>query len=236
MNKHLKLDTNFLHPPVLLEKKILYHITQGDTKTSLKILEEINQPTRTHLADDPIRSLQNSIIISISLFTRAVLNAGVNYEDAFDETDHLIRQISKLSDEEELLELERSVVKSFCKKVKAHHMNSKHSYHISRVKSYVAKNINKKISSKDIAQALSLNQSYLAKLFKQEMNITLTYFITLEKINAAKELIEFSNLSFSNIASLLCFTDQSHFTRQFKMITQLTPKAYLHQLQKSHLK
>jgi len=45
-------------------------------------------------------------------------------------------------------------------------------------------------------------------------------------IEKAKELIQSSNYSLTEIAYLTGFSDQSHFTRNFRELTNFLPKAY----------
>ena len=78
-------------------------------------------------------------------------------------------------------------------------------------------------SVQDICQALHFNPSYLARLFKKEMKMTISEFIMQEKIKEAKHLLETTNHSILEICSLL------HFTKNFKKLTKKTPKQYRQQ-------
>lgn len=236
MRKEQDYELIFKHPSILLEKKLLFHISQGDFETSKEILDEINTSPRDHLAADPLQSLKNSMIISIALFTRAVINSGINYENAFEETDGFIRKITKMDDIDELRNYEYYILEYFCARVKKHLLYSDSSFHISRAKIFISNNIREVITPCAVSQAIGLNQTYLAKLFKQEIGMTMSEYILAEKIKIAKGLIEFSDYSLLNIATLLNFTDQSHFTKKFKKVTGLTPKKYKENMYKTNLK
>ena len=82
------------------------------------------------------------------------------------------------------------------------------------------------ISLNDICEALHFSPSYLSRLFKKEMNLTISEFITQEKIEEAKRLLIGSNHTLLEISNLLHFSDQSYFTKSFKKVTGMTPKVY----------
>ncbi len=58
------------------------------------------------------------------------------------------------------------------------------------------------------------------------MNLTISEFITQEKIEEAKRLLIGSNHTLLEISNLLHFSDQSYFTKSFKKVTGMTPKVY----------
>ena len=77
-----------------------------------------------------------------------------------------------------------------------------------------------------LANQLNINPSYLSNKFKAETGETLIGFIQRQKIEEAKHLILYSDLSISEIFAVLNFYDQSYFIKVFKKITGLTPKQY----------
>ena len=49
----------------------------------MSVLTEINSLKRTRLSKDALRSVKNSLICSVTLFTRAAIDGGVMPEAAF---------------------------------------------------------------------------------------------------------------------------------------------------------
>ncbi|WP_269148067.1 helix-turn-helix transcriptional regulator [Turicibacter sanguinis] len=93
------------------------------------------------------------------------------------------------------------------------------------------KNLYDNVSLEKVATELHFNKSYLARLFKKEMNETIGEFILREKVEEAKRLLMVSKHSLLDISVLLHFNDQSHFTKVFKQFVGLTPKKYRDQHQ-----
>ena len=65
-----------------------------------------------------------------------------------------------------------------------------------------------------------------ARLFKEEINITLHNFIQKRKIARACNLFEHSNKTIEDVTFELGFSDRYHFSRVFKSITGITPAVY----------
>ena len=70
-----------------------------------------------------------------------------------------------------------------------------------------------------------LNQDYhsLSTLFSKTKGVTIEHFIILHKIERAKELIMYDELSLTEISYKLHYSSVSHLSNQFKKITGLTP-------------
>lgn len=87
---------------------------------------------------------------------------------------------------------------------------------------------------KKISHDLALNPSYLSREFSkyfEDMNFG--EYVRKLRIEKAMELIAHSNYSLTKIAYLTGFSDQSHFTRIFKLHTGKSPSLYRKELQKS---
>lgn len=88
---------------------------------------------------------------------------------------------------------------------------------------YIHKKYAEKIRLRDIAQELHINPSYLSSLFKQEMRITLTDYVSHLRIMKSKALLISGNLSLAEISSIVGFEDQSYYSKTFKRIEGMTP-------------
>lgn len=124
-----------------------------------------------------------------------------------------------------ILEYTRMVHEVKKQKIPSQSMKSNHP-RIELCKNYIFKHLHDKIQIKDIAQELELNPNYLTELFYKNEGITVRDFIMQEKIKLARNLLMYSKYSYSEIATNLGFCSQSHFGKNFKSITQRTPKQF----------
>ena len=79
--------------------------------------------------------------------------------------------------------------------------------------------------------AKNLNQDYntLSNLFSEVENTTIEKYFISQKIEKVKELLVYNELSLSEIADLLNYSNVAHLSNQFKKITGFTP-TYFKQL------
>ncbi|MCG9792316.1 AraC family transcriptional regulator [Flavobacterium algicola] len=91
---------------------------------------------------------------------------------------------------------------------------------------YIEANIDKKLSNSELADIINMAPNSFARLFKDEMKITLHNFIQNRKIAKACELFEHSNETIENVSDILGFADRYHFSRVFKSVTGISPAVY----------
>ena len=77
--------------------------------------------------------------------------------------------------------------------------------------------------SEILSKALHKDYSYLSNLFSEVEGITIEKYIIHQKIEKAKELIIYDELSLSEIAYRLGYSSVAHLSNQFKKVTGLTP-------------
>ena len=67
---------------------------------------------------------------------------------------------------------------------------------------------------------------YLSTLFSSVENITIEQYIILQKIERAKELLKYGELTLSEIAYKLGYSSVQHLSNQFKKVTGLTASQF----------
>jgi AraC-like DNA-binding protein len=77
-----------------------------------------------------------------------------------------------------------------------------------------------------IGKKLNHNYTYLANLFSEATGTTIEHFIIIHKIERAKELIIYDELTLTEIAWKLNYSSVAHLSNQFKKITGLTPSFF----------
>ena len=74
-----------------------------------------------------------------------------------------------------------------------------------------------------IANALHYDYKYLSMLFSGVEGVTIEQFIILQKIEKAKELVVYDELSLTAIADRLGYSSVAHLSNQFKKVTGMPP-------------
>ena len=86
---------------------------------------------------------------------------------------------------------------------------------------YSEKDLNMNLSEL-IENKLSKDYSYLSTLFSSTENITIEHYFILQKIEKAKELLKYGDLTLSEIAYKLGYNSVNHLSSQFKKVTGMT--------------
>ncbi|WP_162054404.1 helix-turn-helix domain-containing protein [Pontibacter pamirensis] len=79
-----------------------------------------------------------------------------------------------------------------------------------------------------ISEQLGYNYNYLANIFSEVKGITIQQFIIIHKIEKAKELLFYDELTLTEIAHRLHYSSVAHLSSQFKKVTGLSPSFYRH--------
>jgi AraC-like DNA-binding protein len=74
-----------------------------------------------------------------------------------------------------------------------------------------------------LAEDLMQDYSTLSNLFSETEGTTIEHFFIAQKIEKAKELLMYNELTLSEIAIQLNYSDVSHLSKQFKKVTGFTP-------------
>lgn len=91
---------------------------------------------------------------------------------------------------------------------------------------YIEKNFYKNIGLGDIAAECFINKFHLSHVFTENFGMSVGQYIRDKKIEMAKDHIEKTELSISEIAERCGFNDLTYFDRLFKKSTGLTPRQY----------
>lgn len=77
-----------------------------------------------------------------------------------------------------------------------------------------------------LEEVVGLDYAHLSHLFSTTENLTIEKFWILQRVERAKELLSYNELSINEIAKRLGYSSVAYLTNQFKQITGLTPAAY----------
>jgi len=95
---------------------------------------------------------------------------------------------------------------------------------------YIHNHFNHPISIKELAAACKVGRNYIGELFKKNTGLPISKYINLLRVQKAMRLIEATEFSLSEIAYEVGFCDSSHFSKQFKAQTGISPRTYRQRL------
>ena len=91
---------------------------------------------------------------------------------------------------------------------------------------YIHYHLHEKITVPILAEHVHLNPTYLSELFARETGTTISQYVTDKRMEAAENMLKYSEYGFAEIARILAYRSQSHFTKVFKKHSGMTPGEY----------
>lgn len=226
-------ETGKLHNPYDQEMREFTSIENGNVEELKNSLSEDYPGEVGKLARTPLRQMKNRGIAVITLASRAAIRGGILPEEAYSLSDSYIQKIEDCNDIPTVLHLFHSAEYRYAQMVHDHNdegqKGKQSNIYTEGCKTYIFSHLHEKIQIQDIASMLSINANYLSEVFHKHEGITITEYIQREKINLAKNLLIYSKYTYSEIATYLGYSSQSHLGRQFKQRTKMT--MYLYRIQ-----
>lgn len=217
------------HREVVEEIAFYRAVANGDLKKVRKNCEQgrfIENDGVGVLSRDPVTNLKYHFVITTAMIARLCREKGMELEQAFRLSDFYIQKLDDIMTEKEVQKLHDEMVLDYTEKMQKYLRNDTYSKHINACKEYIYSHIKERITIEDLANVLGVSTSYLSRLFKKEVGISVSAYIRKHKIDMAKNLLRFSDYSIIEIANRLSFSSQSHFIQQFREVMGITPKKY----------
>lgn len=219
-------ETQRKHHSYPQEKHQMEQIRNGNVDQIRKVLNESMGGNYGILAKDPLRAAKNIGITSITLYTRAAADGGLNFELALTLSDAYIWQIEDATSIAEVDRIRYAAAEDFTRRVHSHKNVNQIHLLIDQCQDLIFSKMHSKISVQELAKELKVNPDYLSRLFHERMGMTIVEFIQQEKVKLAKNMLIYSQYSLEEIAYYLGFSSQSHFGKVFKQVTDVSPGYY----------
>ncbi|MCI8632041.1 MAG: AraC family transcriptional regulator [Lachnospiraceae bacterium] len=179
-----------------------------------------------HVSDDPVRNYKYLFVASITLASRSAIAGGMAAERAYNISDLYILKMDTLRTIDEIKALHADMFAFYTKEMAALDKIKVYSKPITLCLDYIYHHLHESISVRDLAEQVHLNESYLSTLFKKETGCSISSYILSKRMEAAQNMLKFSDYTYAEISAILAFSSQSHFIRAFKKHTGYTPKRY----------
>lgn len=91
---------------------------------------------------------------------------------------------------------------------------------------YIEEHLGEKFSLKEVALYVHLNPSYFSVLFKEQMGMTFSEFLTRRRMQQAKRILLTTDLPVGEIAEKIGYQTAKYFIQIFKEYEGITPSKY----------
>lgn len=206
--------------------EILYAIKNGDKKTIYQNLESFNNNINRMKSSNLLQNMRYHYVAVITLITYFCIENGLPSEEAHILCDLYIQQLDHTTTVEQILQLREKMLLDYVDIMQKTKYNLDITPPIQLVIDHIYEHLHEKIQLCQLAETVGMDRSRLCRRFKKETGVTIGTFITQRKIDAASQMLEFSNQSITNISHAFGFSSTSHFINTFKKETGMTPAAF----------
>lgn len=174
---------------------------------------------------DPLRNYKNSVMITNTLFRKAIERSKVHPIYIHLSSTRLDMKIEQAQTEQELNALMAEMVRTYCHLVQEYSL-AQYSAPVRKAILFIDLNLCAPISTKDVAEDQFISPNYLSTRFKEEVGDSISNYILQRRVNMACTLLSSTSLSIQDVAAKVGIPDASYFSKQFKRITGTPPVQY----------
>ncbi len=228
LSRNLFLRRESKIPHLSYDKELRFYdaVTNGDIEKLKQIMVPLDSSQLGHLSNHPLRNQQYHLIITIALITRFCIEGGMDEETAYTLSDVNIQKVDYCTSVKELNTLHHEIVFDYAHRMKKINSENNLSPTVVQCIDYIYGHLHETISIEELAKHTHRNATYLCGIFKKEMHLTIGHFIREKRIEAAENMLRYSDYSSVDISNYLAFNSHSHFISVFKKQTGLTPREY----------
>lgn len=178
------------------------------------------------LSENALQNIRYHFVVTTALITRFCVNYGMELERAYGLSDFYILEMDKCKNVRQISKLHDEMCVDLCNQMLILKNSQILSKPIVLCLDYIYKHIHYRITIKELSEHLNLSESYLSRLFKKEMGLSLSDYIIGLKVEKAANMLRFSDYSIAEISEYFGFASQSHFINTFEKKMGATPSKY----------
>lgn len=179
-----------------------------------------------HLSDDATRNAKYRFVTSITLATRFAIEGGMDEEDAYNASDLYIQDMDRCSSADDVRRLHADMMTFFTWAMADMQRSDVHSKAVVECIDYIHYHLHEKITVAILAAHVHMNPTYLSELFARQTGVPISRYVTERRMEAAENMLKYSQYPIAEIAQILAYRSQGHFSKVFKKHAGVTPGEY----------
>lgn len=209
--------------PEALEKQIVTHLKSGDLETLNEYVMEFFDLMMGFKYDEIIHSLVQLLFMTIRTAKgmASFEQSAVNLE---------VHRSQKELLQHDTLDQMKAWYLALCRQIVQHRdqeSKSKNGKTVAAVVEYMKENyLDSNLSVDQMSQYVGLSVNYMRRLFKEEMNVSVSEYLTAFRMEKAKELLVLTDEPARKIGASVGFENTNYFYVLFKKHVGMTPDHY----------
>jgi AraC-like DNA-binding protein len=231
---HSSVNQNGITPEYMetvhkLRERLLYGIQLGDKELVAQFEKDIYTELEgtqlnilNRVPNNKVRSYKNILLSHNTLYSYAAEKGGLSAWQSHFMSEKYAIMIEHAETISELDMIHSNMMREYSDPAIRKSKSNKLTI-VGKAEDYIEMNFSEDISMEEMAGKLHVHPSHLMRVFKKEKGITISHYRNLRRIKEAKELILFSNLSMTDIAIMVGFSNSQYFSKLFKEVEGVTP-------------
>ena len=219
-------EAGFRHQSTEEDLRIFELIKAGDLRSVQAMKSNLDAGLAGTTSKDPLRNAKYLFVAVVTLAGRAAMSVGMDTERSNTASDLFIQAVDEMTDIEQIHEMTREMIRFYTQEVAALEKVSVYSRNVTRALDYIYNHLHEPITAEDVADQVGVSRAYFSTLFKKEVGIGIAAYITKKRMEAARNMLLYSDIPYAEIAQILAFSSQSHFSKVFREHVGVTPHEY----------
>lgn len=226
---YIQREENFQRTDIHRELSRYDDIKNGEVE---KVIENFKETRKNFyqgkgvLSKNPVRNNIYHLVVATGVIARLCIGAGMPHDESYTLADIYIQRADEAKTPEEVIDLMEEMQIDFAQRMRHIYKKENISRYVRHSINYIYDHLDESITMEELARLENLNPSYFSKLFQKEIGTTVKKYILKTKLETAKNMLENSNHSLSDIAYSLGFSSQSAFTAAFRKEYRESPGHY----------
>lgn len=212
--------------PAELEKELIAYVQMGDNNNAKRILNNILGEIFSYSSGN-LDIIKAKLYELTAILMRAAVDIGAPLENMTQYIAMYNRILSENTTFEDLCYLTNEIMEAFMAIVYEHSSYKQTNKHLINAINYIKHNFGKDLSLRTVASEIFVSSCYLSHLFKDEMNMTFSDYVTKIRMEESIRLLKKGNLMVQDVAFMVGIGDANYFTKIFKKYYGITPKNYM---------
>lgn len=210
--------------PSEISEEVLINLRLNDwEKTKIKIDEVFNDMCKNHLSMDYTLIICTGLV---SICLSYIIESGNEIKEIFGEG---FLPFSQMRENSSMEALHNWVLGLFSTALRysGENKNTRPKKIVNSAREYINNYYNRcDLNLEQIATSLYINPGYLRTIFKREIGVTVTEYITNVRMSKAKELLKSGSMKLSGVSETVGYSDASYFSKCFKKYYGASPRDY----------
>ncbi len=206
------------------ERELLAAIRIGNAQKINEVISSL--VSRIEGISLALKDYQFYILDIISSILKLKRTMELDLSSLFNKEDNFLTIINNFKTKDEIKEWLCNICIMLSKEISLKRNSNKNEL-IEKAKDYIKQNyFDEELSAEKLCNYLHISTNYFSALFKKETKLTFTSYLTLIRIDKAKELLRTTEFKAFDIGNKVGYSEGHYFSYVFKKATGISPTEY----------